>query len=144
MAFSDGIYTKEACQICYIVGLMIGTVSKVNPFHLLSWVSHRSRRPAKYTPSAEILAESEAVDEIVKLKNDLSKLVDVKILTMVIVDAKDLYYSLSSKTNTVGKSFRPDIHVMRFNFETVVDVFSWISGSLNPADVGTKLDSPLS
>lgn len=30
---------------------------------------------------------------------------------------------------------------MRFNFGTTVDVFAWISGKLNPADVGTKLDS---
>ena len=32
---------------------------------------------------------------------------------------------------------------MRYYFETVIDSFAWISGSLNIADVGTKTNSPL-
>lgn len=51
-----------------------------------------------------------------------------------------MHYHLKS---TVDKSVRPYGNAMRFNFETVVDVFAWLSGSLNPADVGTILDSPL-
>ena len=32
---------------------------------------------------------------------------------------------------------------IRFYHETSVDVFGWIRGSCNPADAGTKLNSPL-
>lgn len=32
---------------------------------------------------------------------------------------------------------------MRFFFETLINVFAWIAGSKNPADIGTKRDSSL-
>ena len=64
---------------------------------------------------------------------------------MVIADSKDLYHELSSKRNTVNKlkSVRPDVNSMRLYFETVIDIFVWIEGSLNIADVGTKQGSSL-
>lgn len=143
VAFADASHTKDSSQLFYIVGLVVGPVQKGSEFFVLSWSSHRSYRPAKSTPAAEILAASEAVDELVLIKRILTSIWAIEINSMMIVDSKDLYHALSSKRNTVDKSVRPDVNSMRFYFETAIDVFAWIPGSLNLADVGTKLDSPL-
>ena len=110
VAFADASHTKDSSQLCYIIGLVYGTVEKGCIFHLLSWSSHRSRRPAKSTPAAEILAASEAVDEIVVLRSVLTIILGTEVRTMVFVDSKDLYHALSSKRNTVDKSVRPDVN----------------------------------
>lgn len=137
--FADSSHKKkEVIQLFYIVSLMIGTVVQGNQFNLLAWASNRSRRPSKSTTAAEILSGSKSVDEIILLKNALRKVYDVKILTMVLVDSEDIYYALSSKNNEIDTSIRPAVNAMKFYFETVVDNFSCISGSLNPADRGTK------
>lgn len=143
VAFADASHSKDSSQLCYLIGLFISPVEKGTPFHLLSWSSHWSRRPAKSAPAAEILAASEAVDELVVLKKVLYGIFGYDIATMVIVDSKDLFHALSSKRNTTDKSVRADVNSMRFYFETSIDIFAWIPGALNPADVGTKLDSPL-
>lgn len=62
---------------------------------------------------------------------------------MDIVDSKDFYYALSPKQISIDRPVRPDVNAVRFYFETVVDFFPWIAGSLNPADVGTKMDSTI-
>lgn len=67
--FADASHTKEASQLCYVVGLMICTVVDGNILCLLVWESHRTRRPAKSTHDAEMIAASEEVDEIVLRKN---------------------------------------------------------------------------
>lgn len=38
---------------------------------------------------------------------------------------------------------RSDLNAMPFYLDTEMDIFTWILGALNPADVGTKLKSPL-
>ena len=143
VAFSDASHSPKASQLCYIIGLVIGEVKKGSPFHVLSWSSHRSRRPAKSTPAAEILAASEAVEETVILKDVMTSVLGKPVKSMVFFDSKDLFGSLSSKRNPTDKSVRNDVNLMRFYFETSIDVFGWIAGSVNPADVGTKKDSPL-
>ena len=77
------------------------------------------------------------------LARALSTIIDTPVQSMVIVDSKDLYHSLSSRRNPDEQSVRQDMNSMRFYFETVIDVFGQIAGRANPADVGTKLDSPL-
>lgn len=117
---------------------MIGLVEKGNPFHLLWWASHRSRRPAKYTPDAELLASIEVVDDIVMLRRVLTEFFGVHVKSMMIVDSKELYHGHSLKKNMIDTSVLPDVNAMRLYFVTTVDVFSWITRSLNPSDVGTK------
>lgn len=77
------------------------------------------------------------------IKRVLSTLLKMEIKTMMIVDSKDPYHALSSKRNTIGKSVRPDVNSIHFHFETEIDFFVWIRGSLNLADIGTKRDSDL-
>lgn len=62
---------------------------------------------------------------------------------MMIVDSKDFYHAHSSKNNTIDKPVRHDVNAMSFFFENTLDVLARIPGSLNPVDVGTKLDSTL-
>lgn len=72
------------------------------------------------------------------LKNVLPKSINVQIKTIFIVDSKYLYYVLSLKRNNVDKSVRPDVKSMRFYLDTLFYIFTWIAGSLNAADVGTR------
>lgn len=110
---SDASDNKDCSQLCYIIGFVTGTVSFPSAFHLLSLSSHRSCLSANYTPTAEILAASEAVDEVVMLKKVFRDIFRSEVSSYVIVGSKDLYHSLSSKRNTVDKSVRPDVNDMR-------------------------------
>lgn len=91
--------------------------------------SHRSRRPAKSTLAAAILVASEAVDEIVLLKEAYTVQLGSKVKNMVLVDSKDLSHALSSKRNTVDKTARTDVNLMWLYFETSIDVFACIPAS---------------
>lgn len=142
VSFADASHKKEASQLYYIVGSMIGLVQNGNQFHLLSWASNRSRRPAKSMPAAEILAATEAVDEIVMLKRLLLKFLGVEVKSMIVVNPNKLYHAIYSKKNKIDKFVRPDVKEILFCFETTVVVFAWIPVSLNRAGVGTKLESP--
>lgn len=120
---------------------MIGTVVKGNPIHIFSYFrGNRIFRDVQKNLRLllRFFAASEAVYPIVMIKSALLKLFDLKISTMVIVDSKYLNYELSSKKSTIDKYVRPDANTMILYVETMVDVFVWIDGSLNLADVGTK------
>lgn len=123
VAFADAIHTKDSIQLFYIVGVAIGEVKKGSTFYVLSWSSHRSHRPDKSTPAAEILAASEAVYELVFTKRILSSIFGTNMQSLLIVDSKDLYYALSSKLNTIHKSVRSNVNSMRFYLKTFIDVF---------------------
>ena len=61
-----------------------------------------------------------------------------------VVDSKDLYSSLSTQRQSIDKSIRGDVSMIRYYFETgVLSQVVWIPGKVNLADVGTKPDSPL-
>lgn len=130
--FACASCTKDASHLCYNVDLVFGKVMKGNHFNPFSWASHRSTRQAKSTPAAKMLAASEAIQEIVMLKNAQSKLTHLKIATMLIVDSKDLYRTLSSKLNTIDKFVRRDVNAMTFYFDTVVDFFRMGSRVVKP------------
>lgn len=72
-------------------------VKHEDPFQLISWSSHCSRRFAKSKPAAEILAASKTVDEAVLLKEVLASLFGTQVQNVVKVDSKDLCHALSSK-----------------------------------------------
>lgn len=50
---------------------------------------------------------------------------------------------MSSQRHPTDTFVRGDVNAIRFFYETTVDMFGWIKGFCNPADVGTKLNSPL-
>lgn len=83
MTFNKASHTKEWDQICFLVGLIIGEVKKGAAFHILSWSSHGSRRPAKSTAGTEMKAASEAFDADGKYKRVLSKLLLVNVEAIV-------------------------------------------------------------
>lgn len=58
------------------------------------------------------------------------------------VNSKDLFTSLSTQNNSIGKSIRGDVSYVRCKFQTgAVDKTSWIPGQSNLADPLTKKDS---
>lgn len=122
---------------------MFGELQEGSVIRFLSWISHKSRRPVKSTAAAEILAAGEAIDEIVVLRPAIESLYQVKVRTAVLADSKDLYGPLSSQRHPRDKSVRGDVNAIRYYYETAIELFSWIRGSCNPADVGTKLNCPL-
>lgn len=89
------------------------------------------------------MAASESVHELAMLKRVLTRTLIAEVRTLVIVDSKDLYHTLSSERNPVDKAVRPDVNSLRFLSETFIDLFAWIQGSANAAQVETKTDSPL-
>lgn len=62
---------------------------------------------------------------------------------MVFFDSKDLFGSLPWKKNPTDKSVCNDVNLIRVNFETSIDVFVWIYGSLKPVEVGTEKERTL-
>lgn len=48
---------------------------------------------------------------------------------MVFFDSKDLFGSLSLKRIPTDKSVLNDVNLVRFYFETSIDVFAWIEVS---------------
>lgn len=77
------------------------------------------------------------------IRNTLAVIIETNVQLAVLVDSKDLYGSFSWQRHPTDKSVRGDVNSIRFYYKTAVDLFGWIRGSCNPADVGTKLNSPL-
>jgi len=142
--FADAGRTLDHGQLSIVAGLLIGPLSENSILHVYSWISHKSKRPVRSIGAAEVLAASEAVDEGKVLKSAMTRLLGINVELIVIVDSKDLYTSLSTQRNSIDRSIRADVNVIRFEFETnSVNEMVWVPGSLNLADPGTKPDSPL-
>ena len=63
---------------------------------------------------------------------------------IVCTDSKDIFKTLSTQRNSVDRSIRSDVNVIRYDFETKqVNYIIWIPGATNLADPGTKPDSSL-
>eukprot|EP00171_Calliarthron_tuberculosum_P001292 IDg1292t1 len=112
--------------------------------HTLAWSSHKSKRPVRSIGSAEILAAGEAIDMGKTIVKSYERLLNVKVDNLIVVDTKDLYSSLSTCRNSIDKSIRADVSVIRYEFETKnISRMVWIPGKCNLADAGTKPNSPL-
>ena len=60
------------------------------------------------------------------------------------LDSKDLFETLSTCRNSIDRSIRADVSVIRYEFEThKVNRIIWIPGKLNLEDTLTKTNSPL-
>lgn len=100
-----------------------------------SWISHKSKIPAKSVPAAEILAAGESIDEGNTISSAYSEIVGHKIELSLCVDSKEIFTSVSTQRNSIDKSIRADVASIRFEFQTrTLDKISWIPGRVNLAD----------
>lgn len=67
----------------------------------------------------------------------------IKVEAWELVDSRDHYISLTKQRNSVDRSIRGDVDCIVFVYKTELDFMGWIRESCNPADVGTKPNSPL-
>ena len=91
-----------------LTALLFGDLSNGSIFHTISWLSHKSKRPVKSVPAAEILASAEAIDEGKSIAHAYSELLGVEVKVHLCVDSKDLFTSLSSQRNYIDRSIRGD------------------------------------
>lgn len=144
LIFSDAARPSTNAQIGYLIGLLLGPLELGSNFYLLSWSSHMSKRPAKSSASAEILAASEAVDDGRVIRKCLSRVFNMYVSLVMVVDSKDSLSSLSTSRVPQEKSIAADVTLLRYYFETKqLDKLVWIPGKINIADALTKRDSPL-
>lgn len=144
LVFSEASRSDEAGQLGVITGFLIGEMKNNAIYHPISWLSHKSKRPVKSVPAAEILAAGEGIDEGKTIARTYSDLLDMDVGMRLCVDSKDLFTSLSTQKNSIDKSIRGDVGCIRYEFQTgAVEKISWIPGSVNLADPLTKKDSSL-
>lgn len=144
IVFAGASKTDENGQLGLITGLVFGDMSDRSTFHTLSWLSHKSRRPVKRVPAAEILASSEGIDEGKIISGVYTESFNSKTALELLLDSKDLFASLSTQRLSVDRSIRGDVASIRFDFQTgSVQNISWIPGKINLADVLTKKNSAL-
>ncbi len=145
LVFSDASRVDENGQIGLLAGLLVGEMEKQSICHALSWISHKSKRPVKSVPAAEILAATEGIDEGKMIAQAYSELMAMEIKMQLCVDSKDLFTSLSTQRNSIDRSIRGDVSSIRFEFQTgAVEKISRVPGNVNLADPLTKKDSQLS
>lgn len=112
--------------------------------HLVSWSSHKSKRPLRSIGFAEFFAASEAVDKSKVLKASFSLHLGMKIPLYIVLYSKDLYILLYTCHNSIDRSIGADVNVIHFKYEVGnVDAMYWLSSPVNIADPSTKPDSPL-
>lgn len=144
VVFADAGKCDDHGQLSFIGGILLGPLKKGSQFYPLSWSSHKSKRPVRSIGAAEILAVGEAIDEGKLIKSAVSHALCANVKLLVATDSKDLFNSLSTQRNSIDKSIRGDVNLIRFEYEThSVNTVVWIPGKTNPADPGTKRDSPL-
>lgn len=109
-------------------------------FRVLSWSSHKSKRPVQSTAGAEILTACEAINEGKTLKRAFSTLTGRPVQLIVLVHFRDLYTSLSTRCNSIDKSMGTDVKCIRFEYNVGnVDVILWLYVSVNFAELELKL-----
>lgn len=100
-------------------------------YHPISWISHKSKRPVKNVPIADILAAAEGIDEGKAISLAYSELMDMEIKFKLCVDSRDLFTSLSTQRNSIDRSIRGDVACITYEFETgTVESISWIPGKI--------------
>lgn len=144
VVFCDAGRSAEAGQLCHIGGLLIDDLAYGSIMHIVSWSSLKAHRPVRSTAAAETIAADEGIDIGKSLASVYSLLLRMPTALIIVVDSKDLFTTLTTQRQSVDRSIRGDIGVIRFEFETRnVSRIIWIPGKTNPADIGTKFDSPL-
>lgn len=106
LVFADASNVDVNGQIVVICGFLIGHMEAESVFHPIMWMSHKSRRPIKSLPAAEVLATVESIDEAKIIAGADSKLFQTKIRTILCVKSKALFSSLTTQRLSVGRSIR--------------------------------------
>lgn len=83
-------------QPSVIVRLLVGGLAQKTIFHCLSWISKKFKRPVKTVPAAEILASSEAIDEVKGIPHAVSKILLIDVRIHLCVEIEDLFTYLST------------------------------------------------
>lgn len=144
IVFSDTGRSSDHGYLFYIALLLIDDIQRVSIFLVLYWSSHRSKLLVSSIGAADILAAGEEIYEGKMLFKSLYTVFSTPVPLVIEHDSKDMFTSLRTQKNSVDKSIRFDVNVIRFAFERrAVDKFVWISGLENLADPGTKSDSPI-
>lgn len=84
---------------------------------VVSWSSHKAKRPVRSIGTAELLAAGEAIDEGKILASTLAVITNQPVELIIALDTKDLFSSLSSQRNPIDKSIRADVNVIRYELE---------------------------
>ena len=144
LVFADASKGDTYGQLGILAGRLVGNFKNSAIYHAVSWISHKSKRPVKSVPAAEILASSEAIDEAKGIAHAYSEILNIDVRVHLCVDSKNLFTSLSTQRNSVDRSIRGDVACIRFEFQVGnLDQITWIPGKTNLADALTKRDSPL-
>ena len=96
LVFVEASLKTDNGKLSFLSRLIFGDLICGSVFHLISWISCESRRPAKSIASAEIRAAGEVIDEgkfIVKACNDL---IGLNLDLWIASDSRDLFSSLST------------------------------------------------
>lgn len=129
--FANLSSVEDHGQLGILARLLVGKFKKNAIYHAISWISHKSKRPVKSVPAAEILASTEVFDEARCAANAYSEILNLDIGDHLCVDFKDLFTSLSIQRNSIDRSFRRDVACIRFEFQVGnVKQFTWISGKI--------------
>lgn len=144
IVFCDAIRSGDAGQLSHIGVLLIDEFACGSIFRIISCSSRKARFPVKSTGAAETIAAGEDIEIGKTNARVYFLLLPMKIDLIIVVDSKDLYTTLTTKRQSIGRSIRGDIGVIGFELEVRnVSKIIWIPGKLDPADARTKFDSPL-
>lgn len=118
LSFSNISKSDYHGQIGVIAGLLVGQLENYFIFHCTSYISHKSKRPIRSTPAAEILACSESLDDARVVSKVCSELLNKKFDIRILEDSKDLFTSLSTQTqrNSIDRSIHGALAMIRFEF----------------------------
>lgn len=142
--FCDAGRSTDSGQLFHICRLLIDDLVRGSKFHVISWSSHKAQRPVRSTGAAETLAASEGIEVVKIIASVYGLWLCMDIDLTIFVDSKDLYPAFTTQCQSIDRSIRGDIGVIRFEFEVRnVSRIIWIPGKLHIADIETKFDSPL-
>lgn len=95
----------------------MGEFAQDSILHCASWLSHRSKPPAKSASTAVSLAAVEAINEDKILATTYSELLDMRIGIHLCLCSDDLFSSLSTQRNFIDRSIRADVDCIRYQFQ---------------------------
>lgn len=105
LVFTDASRIYDEAQLGAVLGLLFGGIEKDNIYHIVSWLSHKSKILVKSVPSAEILAAAEGTDEGKMVKQAHSELFNIDVKLQLYVDSKNMIYlCLHKDSQLIGPS----------------------------------------
>lgn len=77
-------------------------------------MDHMCKRPGKCFVDAETLAAAESIDEGKYLEQTMLTLLGLSLRLLVALDCHDLFTSLGTKQNSIDRSFRDNVNIIRY------------------------------